>query len=237
MLTNPTWVDLCLRLALATLAGILVGYNREARSQAAGLRTTTLVCVSACLSMVLANLMLQVTGPDPKSFVRLDVMRLPLGVLTGIGFIGAGAIVRRGDSVVGVSTAATLWFMTLVGLAIGAGQFVLGGAVTLGGLALLWALERADFAISRRFRAALTVFADTDQLDPEQLRDILDRAGQRIVAWGVTYREAGRSYVVRAELEWDGRAQDRASPPAFVEQLVGEAGVGEVDWTPQAVSG
>src|SRR4051794_35136904 len=110
MLTNPTWSEIAVRLALAMVAGMVIGYNREARSQAAGLRTTTLVCVSACLSMVLANLLLNTPGPEPKGFVRFDVLRLPLGVLTGIGFIGAGAIIRRGDAVMGVATAATIWF-------------------------------------------------------------------------------------------------------------------------------
>src|SRR5436305_14418381 len=128
MLTNLTWIDIALRLGLASVAGMLVGYNREARSQAAGLCTTTLVCVAACLSMVLANLLLETALPQSSGVLRVDVMRLPLGVLTGIGFIGAGAIVRRGDSVVGVATAATLWFMTLVGLTFGAGQLVLGGS-------------------------------------------------------------------------------------------------------------
>jgi putative Mg2+ transporter-C (MgtC) family protein len=235
MLTNPTWSEVALRLALATAAGMTIGYNREARSQAAGLRTTTLVCVSACLSMVLANLLLLSRGPAPDSFVRFDVMRLPLGVLTGIGFIGAGAIVRRDDAVVGVATAATLWFMTLVGLAIGAGELVLGVVVTTGGLALLWALEWADANIRRRFRSGLMVCADPSRLAEGELRERLRASGQRVVAWAVTYRDSG--YVARLEIEWHGRSADRARPPAFVGELAALPGVRELDWTPQAVSG
>jgi len=236
MLTNPTWLDIALRLGLATLAGMLVGYNREARSQSAGLRTTTLVCVAACLSMVLSNLLLKTVGPEPSSFLRLDVLRLPLGVLTGIGFIGPGAIVRRGDSVMGVATAATLWFMTLVGLTLGAGQLVLGSAVTVAGLIMLSALEWADHAIRRQFRAGLTVCAERKHLPESELREILRTSGQTAVAWAITYRDSGERYEVRAELEWYGHLRDRAQPPEFLSALSDRPGVHEVDWSPQAIS-
>lgn len=236
MLTNPTWLDVTLRLGLAAVAGMLVGYNREARSQAAGLRTTTLVCVSACLSMVLANLLLTTNGPQPNQFARYDVMRLPLGVLTGIGFIGAGAIVRRDDAVIGVATAATLWFMTLVGLTLGAGELLLGAIVTVAGLLLLWGLEWADLKIHRRFRAFLRIAAEPDRLPEAELRHLIGGSGQRIVAWAITYHDGGESYEARAELEWHGHTHDRAHPPAFLQVLAKRAGVRQVDWSPQAVS-
>jgi len=236
-MTHLTWVDVALRLALAAAAGMLVGYNRESHSQAAGLRTTTLVCVSACLSMILAGLLLHV---DPhaadESVMRLDVMRLPLGVLTGIGFIGAGAIVRRGDVVIGVATAATLWFMTIVGLTIGAGELLLGAAVTLVALFVLGALGWADLNIRRRFRAVLHVAAEPERLSEAELRQLLAAAGQRIVVWSVIYRDAAESYEARVELEWRGHTRDRARPPEFLQDLAARAGVRAIEWAPQAVS-
>jgi putative Mg2+ transporter-C (MgtC) family protein len=236
MLTNPTWPDIALRLALAAIAGMLVGYNREARSQAAGLRTTALLCVAACLSMVLANLLLKSEGPTPSGYLRLDVMRLPLGVLTGIGFIGGGAIVRRGDSVTGVATAATLWFMTIVGLTFGAGQLGLGVGITAAGLVMLWGLEHADRGMRRRFRATLTVSAEPTHLSEGDLREVLRNCGQTVVAWAVIYRERGGSYEARAEVEWYGLSQERASPPEFLRDLAARGGVRQVEWSPQAIS-
>ncbi|CAN7340333.1 MgtC/SapB family protein [Phenylobacterium sp. LjRoot219] len=237
MQLDLTWVDITIRLGLAALAGMLVGYNREARSQAAGLRTTTLVCVAACLAMVLSNLLLQADEPHrADDILRMDVLRLPLGVLTGIGFIGAGAIVRREDAVIGVATAATLWFMTMVGLTLGAGQLVLGVAVTLAGLAMLWTLEWADLRIRRRFRAVLRVEAEPDRLSQTELRQLIAGCGQRVVAWAITYRDGGERYEARAELEWRGHTEDRAQPPDFLEDLAMRAGVRQVDWSPQAVS-
>lgn len=236
MQTDLSWLDVTLRLALSAIAGMLVGYNREARSQAAGLRTTTLLCVAACLSMVLANLMLKTEGPQPSGILRLDVMRLPLGVLTGIGFIGAGAIIRRGDSVMGVATAATLWFMTMVGLTLGAGQLVLGSAITVAGLIMLSGLERADRAIRRRFRATLSVSADPADLPENALRDILREGRQSVAAWAITYRGDGKSYEARIELEWYGQGRDLGRPPEFLRDLAERPGVRQVDWSPQAIS-
>ena len=71
----------------------------------------------------------------------LDLMRLPLGILSGMGFIGGGVILKRGDMVVGVTTAATLWFVTVLGLCFGGGQTVLGSVVLVIGLIVLWGLK------------------------------------------------------------------------------------------------
>src|SRR5438128_8528925 len=86
MLLELSWQDAAIRLALAIVAGLVVGFNREERSQAAGLRTTVLVCLAACLAMVLANLLLDTSGKDQTKFAQIDVLRLPLGILSGIGF-------------------------------------------------------------------------------------------------------------------------------------------------------
>jgi putative Mg2+ transporter-C (MgtC) family protein len=95
MPTTLEWSDVALRLALTVLAGGLIGFDRGEHGRPAGLRTTLLVCLAAAFAMLLANALLPTSGKTQSSFVNFDVMRLPLGILTGIGFIGAGAIVRR----------------------------------------------------------------------------------------------------------------------------------------------
>jgi len=100
------WSDVALRLALTVVAGLLIGYNRTEHGKAAGLRTTLLVCLAASLAMIQVNLLLPMAGRASDSFVTNDLMRLPLGILTGVGFIGGGAILRRDN--IGVTTAATL---------------------------------------------------------------------------------------------------------------------------------
>ena len=103
---NPTLSDVALRLLLTMVAGAIIGFNREAKGHAAGLRTTMLVGLAASVAMIQANLLLPVAGKTSASFAEMDIMRLPLGILTGVGFIGAGAILKRDDLVTGMTTAA-----------------------------------------------------------------------------------------------------------------------------------
>lgn len=112
--------ELMLRLGLAALIGGLIGFEREKENQPAGLRTHMVLVVGACLAMVLSiNL-----GAG-----RWDPARLAAQVLSGIGFLGAGAILRYGVNVRGLTTAATLWTVAVVGLAVGAGYYLAAGVV------------------------------------------------------------------------------------------------------------
>ncbi|GLS39727.1 hypothetical protein GCM10010869_53240 [Mesorhizobium tianshanense] len=139
----PVWQDIAARLLLTVLAGSLIGLDREARTRGrpqddnpgrAGRRD----------AMTKATILLEFVGTDPDSFARMDVLRFPLGVLTGVGFIGGGAMLRRGSLVSGVTTAATLWMMTMIGLAFGGGQYALGAAGTALTLIILLVLKWAQ---------------------------------------------------------------------------------------------
>ena len=83
------WQPIALRLFLTVVAGVLVGFNRGEHGEPAGLRTTFLVGLAASIAMLQANLLLGTAGRSPDSYVILDLMRLPLGILTGVGFIAA----------------------------------------------------------------------------------------------------------------------------------------------------
>src|SRR5271156_4353417 len=124
MSVNPSWQDIALRLFLTVVAGAVIGINRSEHGRPAGLRTTLLVCLAASIAMIQTNLLLAMSGKPSSSFVTLDLMRLPLGILSGMGFIGAGTILRRDNFIQGITTAATLWFVTIIGLCFGGGQFV-----------------------------------------------------------------------------------------------------------------
>src|SRR6185312_3211300 len=103
------WDEIALRLLLTVIAGVLIGYDRSEHGKAAGMRTTLLVCLAASGAMIQGNLLLPTADKPPDSFITNALMRLPLGILTGVGFIGGGAILRRDNIIVGVTTAATLW--------------------------------------------------------------------------------------------------------------------------------
>lgn len=154
MSLEPTWYDIAIRLALTVFAGGCIGINRGEHGQPAGMRTTILVCLAAAVSMIQANLLLGTVGKASNSFVELDLMRLPLGILSGMGFIGAGAILRRGSMVMGVTTAATLWYVTMMGLCFGGGQLGLGLTMLALAMIALWALKRFEEGLKQDCRSA-----------------------------------------------------------------------------------
>ncbi len=177
----PTWDDIALRLVLTMIAGAIIGFNRGVRGHAAGLRTTILVGLAASAAMIQANILLSVGGRAADSFGVMDLMRLPLGILTGVGFIGVGAILKRGDLVTGVTTPATLWVMTVIGLCLGGGQLVLGMVVALLAVATLFALGWLDRQIPREQRALLVIESGLSVALTSGLADSIDG---REVAYG-----------------------------------------------------
>jgi putative Mg2+ transporter-C (MgtC) family protein len=194
------WGELLLRLVITIAAGGVIGTNRGERGKPAGLRTTVLVCLAASLSMVLANLLLSTTGKPPDSYVQLDMMRLPLGILAGMGFIGAGTILRRDDLVIGVTTAATLWLAPVIGLCLGAGQIGLGVVGTRFALSILWGFGFVARRIPQERRATLVLASAGDAPDQQRLVARLRQAGYSVASHGFLFRDNGRCLEARFDL-------------------------------------
>jgi len=143
-----TEFDMVLRLILGFLAGGIIGLERSSRRQVAGLRTHILIATGATLLMLLSIYIPQYFSPDKSN----DPGRIAAQVVSGIGFLGAGAIIRLGNSVRGLTTAASLWFVAAVGLAVGAGMYLVAAvAEALGLIALmfLYIFERKIFPAER----------------------------------------------------------------------------------------
>jgi len=120
-------LEIILRLGITAVLGMMVGFERERQNQPAGLRTHTILAIGSCLAMTISiNLAFQFTS---KGFTG-DPSRLAAQVVSGIGFLGAGAILRYGNTVKGLTTATSLWTTAIVGLAIGAGHYIAGIATT-----------------------------------------------------------------------------------------------------------
>ncbi|UFN49670.1 MgtC/SapB family protein [Roseomonas sp. OT10] len=225
------WEDAALRLALTVLAGALIGLNRDMHGRPAGLRTTLLVALAAALAMLLAHALQASTGKGADSFVSMDVLRLPLGILTGMGFLGAGAILRRGDMVRGLTTAATLWVVTVIGLCFGAGQIALGLAGTVLVLLTLWALKQVEAVIRRDHRATLVLETEAEA-PAEALERQLAAGGYRVAGLALRLRQQGRLCRRHYDLRWRG-PRDAVLPPAFLRALAGQDGVRLVQWLPE----
>jgi putative Mg2+ transporter-C (MgtC) family protein len=223
MSPNIGWEDVALRLALTVIAGLLIGYNRTEHGKAAGLRTTVLVCLAASVAMIQVNLLLPTAGRAADSFVMNDLMRLPLGILTGVGFIGGGVILRRDDIIIGVTTAATLWCVTVIGLCLGGGQIGLGIAATAIGLAALWLLNWIEMRLRRERRARLCIELENDALSEAAIRRMLEAAGLRIVGLQLSRSHAGDRTLVFDLLEFSLPSENTVPP--FCEALANEGGI------------
>jgi putative Mg2+ transporter-C (MgtC) family protein len=125
-------VEMIVRLLLAVVLGILVGVEREISHRPAGLRTHALVSLGACLFTIISI-----------DYFNMDPARVAAGIVTGIGFIGAGSIIAEKGRVQGITTAASLWCVAAIGLATGAGAYVLAVVSSVLVFGILW-LKRAE---------------------------------------------------------------------------------------------
>jgi putative Mg2+ transporter-C (MgtC) family protein len=232
MTSTISWPDIAVRLALAVLAGGAIGLNRGEHGLAAGLRTTLLVCLAACLSMIQANLLMQSTGKSGDSFVTIDVMRLPLGILSGMGFIGGGVILKRENLVLGVTTAATLWFVTVLGLCFGGGQLALGSIAFLIGFVVLRYLKTLELRITTVRRGTLIVAAALDGPTESEVRRVILASDFQIVSTSSLFLRTEGRREWTCEIRW--RALPHASDePSFLKSLEQLAGVRSLRWSPQ----
>jgi putative Mg2+ transporter-C (MgtC) family protein len=229
---NIGWNEIVVRLSLTVIAGLLIGYNRTEHGKAAGLRTTLLVILAASVAMIEVNLLLPTAGRPSDSFVMNDLMRFPLGILTGVGFIGGGAILRRDDIVVGVTTAATLWCATVIGLCLGGGQIGLGIVATAIGLAALWVLQWIEERLRRERRAELAIELNGGELDENAIRSKLESAGYRISGVQLSISESGeRRRFVFGLLGLS--LPDQSECPSICWELANKKGVLRLDWKRQ----
>ena len=218
------WVDVGIRLAVATGLAGLIGAERELRERAAGLRTHILVALGSCLfTMISAYAWSDFFFDDPS---RIDPTRIAAQVVTGIVFLGAGAILRQGLSVRGLTTAAGLWTVAAIGMAAGAGFY--SGAVLATVIALIafgpfkW-LERAvNRAGGDRGYLEVT-------LPPEHtlatVIESLERRRARIYGIEFETREGAREVRIEVELPSASTARD------VVEELSEDPLLTHVRWS------
>lgn len=172
------WADL-LRLLAATAAGTVLGIERELHAKPAGLRTNIMICVGAAIFTLMSIKMADASSGTDRG-------RIAAQVVTGIGFLGAGAIIHMRRYVFGLTTAATIWVVAAVGMAFGAGEYGLGSLATLLTAAVLFGFGFAESSISQwrtvaRFEAELELDTDTTQvIDP-----VVHQMGIRRKTWTI----------------------------------------------------
>jgi putative Mg2+ transporter-C (MgtC) family protein len=176
--------EIALRLVTATALAGLVGLDRERRRSAAGLRTHALVGMSASLLMIASAFGFADILGTPG--VGLDPSRIAAQIVTGIGFLGAGTIIAHGDSVRGLTTAASIWTVAAIGIAVGGGMYraaILGTALAL---ILLLVMRPIEYRLDRRWRKqTICALYDPMVTSPEVLLGTLRRINLNVTGLSV----------------------------------------------------
>ena len=219
------WPHELLRVSIAAGLGGAVGFERELREREAGLRTHLVVCVGSALFTLVSAYGFHDFLVNGGSVVRADPTRIAAQIVSGIGFLGAGAIIRQGLSVRGLTTAATLWLVAAIGMACGAGYY--DAAIIATGIALvtLGPLRIVAFKIVGRYRP------QTDRLlveipaggSPAPIIEIVELHAGRVVSMEVTQEGDRRSVLLDVQLH-------KSAAPFVVAGVADIDGVLEVRW-------
>jgi putative Mg2+ transporter-C (MgtC) family protein len=217
-----SYTDTLLRLLSAAALGSLIGIERERLLWAAGIRTHMLVCVGACLFMIVSTYGFStILGPN----VVLDPSRVAAQVVSGIGFLGAGAILARGEIVRGLTTAASIWTVAAIGLAVGGGLYFAAATSTAVILIILAGVKPLEEIYRARNQSCrLVIEATQGALTPELVKKTLGVRTAQIKRFVVKTREGGTIDDVTLVLA-------RVSPQetqTIVDKLGSVAGVSQV---------
>ncbi len=225
-LPTLNWDESLLRLVLAAVLGGAIGVERELREREAGLRTHLLVSVGSALFTIVSAYGFHAFLTSGQSVVRADPTRIAAQIVTGIGFLGAGAIIRQGLSVRGLTTAATLWVVAAVGLASGAGYYSAAVITTALVLVALYPLRIVAYRVLVRFRpedGRLLVELPAGR-SPGDVIDEVERSGARLESIEVSQEGD------RRRLALDVALPHGTEIPALVARIADVEHVTEVRW-------
>jgi putative Mg2+ transporter-C (MgtC) family protein len=225
-------LNILLRIALALGCGLVFGFERESHGRAAGLRTTALVCLSACLAMILSDAMYadSFAEHDEGSDWHPDPARLATGILTGMGFLGAGVIIRQGNVVRGVTTASVLWLATVLGLTFGSGFIALGLTGTVLAMVVLLLLPSLERKVANDWYSAATITAPLEGVTVSEISQALSELSVKVknVELKCDYRQQVK--VIRCRLKYK-KGDTIALAEQAVQRLASLPGVQKVVWT------
>jgi putative Mg2+ transporter-C (MgtC) family protein len=222
-----SWSQELLRVVVAAGLGGAVGLERELREREAGFRTHLLVSVGSCLFTLVSAYGFHEFLVGGGNIVRADPTRIAAQIVTGIGFLGAGAIIRQGFSVRGLTTAATLWVVAAIGMASGAGYFSAAVITTALVLFSLWPLRIIAFRVMTRVRPVtdrLLVQLPTGE-SPAPLIEKLESLGGNLQSLEVAHEADRRTVLIDVTLP------PKSDAPAIVSQISQLEHVLEVRWS------
>jgi putative Mg2+ transporter-C (MgtC) family protein len=222
------WAEILLRVVLAGALGGAIGCERELREREAGLRTHLLVAVGAALFTMVSAFAWTDWQFSNREGLVFDPTRIAAQVVSGIGFLGAGAIIRQGLSIRGLTTAATLWVVAAIGMASGAGYYMAAVMTTVLVLVTLWPLRVLVFRLSGRFRhdEGRLVLELPAGASAASMLEVVEGAGAMVRS--LSFEDEGETRRLDAHL----RLASGRSPAALIDALNSAENVRAARWNP-----
>lgn len=185
------------RLLIGTLLGGIIGFERQIHGRPAGFRTQLLVCVSCVLLMLISENFFTSNPLSP----RIDPTRIAAGAMTGVGFLGAGVILKTGFSIQGLTTAACIWIVAAIGLAIGAGQYVAGVTGFVITVFSLWFLRLVEGRMPSMAYRHITLTVD-ETGDETLIRPVFEDIGLKIkrMDYNIEFIKKEKIYIFTIEI-------------------------------------
>ncbi len=223
------YLTIVFHLVFAVVAGGLIGLERTYHGRSAGFRTHTLVCTASSLLMLLSVFQWKLFAGVPIETVRIDPTRMAQGIMTGIGFLGAGVIVKEGVTVRGLTTAASIWSTAAIGILIGVGFYFPATIATLLTLGALSAFRWIEALVPALYYANLHVqFARDAVLDEEQLRNLVAEHGFTVANLSYHLQREGKLFQFQMII----RTHDARNSRRLADTLTNLKGVLEFSITP-----
>lgn len=226
-------LEALVKLSVAAVLGAMVGYEREAHGEAAGFRTFILVSVGSCLIMMVSiHLETLYRSFRMESAVRVDPGRIASYALAGMGFLGAGAIIMGRSTVRGLTTAAGLWLMTAVGLAVGSGYVIPGVLATVLGVFVLFSLRKARQWFHRDAYSTIVLSFTDSRARFEEVEAVVRKYPFTRIAFVNFHRSLEKNTIVyrlnvisKEGLEWQQLTEELAGLPGIKEVSLEEGRV------------
>ncbi len=182
----PSDLEITFRLVLASVLGGVIGLEREIHGREAGVRTTLLVCLGSALFMVISeSFFYKYQGKILGGPFYVDPVRLAAQVVTGVGFLGAGVIIRMKESIRGVTTAASIWVVCAVGLAVGSGYYFFGVATSVVAVLSLIGLKVFEKRLRKDWYKEMIVVSEDREGQLNRVQDVIDRNKIKVIGFGL----------------------------------------------------
>ena len=192
---HDNYAAIALHLVIALFAGAIIGLERSYHGRPAGFRTHALVCLSSCMLMIVTVYQDTWFSAFSLERVSVDPTRMAQGIMTGIGFLGAGVIMREGLTVRGLTTAASIWITAGIGILIGVGFYFPAGIATALTLIVLSVFRWIERKMPIEFYANLTVaFTRANTLPEADLRSIVERQGFAVANMNYSVTGDGKTF-------------------------------------------